>query len=329
MQGIDFEQLAGEILRGLRGHRSQVAFSRRLKYKSNVSYLWESGRNWPTAAVFLWAATRVGVDVDRVVREFFPRGAEWLEETDLCAASGVARVLDDLRGATPIQELARRTGRSRYAVSRWLKGETEPRLPDFLRMIEATSQRLVDFVGGFLDVQTLPVLASRARELAAARELVAKIPWSPAVLLAMQTEAYLELPAHEPGWLSGRLGLPLEVEFECVELLCASGQVLVEGRGEAVRMRVARVQSIDMRADPQAGKRLKQWWASVGLKHMENDKPGLFSYNVFSVSQSDYERLQEMHRSYYRALRAVVAASEPEQRVVVANVQLFALDSSS
>ena len=108
-------------------------------------------------------------------------------------------------------------------------------------------------------------MAARAQELAAARELVAKIPWSPAVLLAMQTEAYLELPAHKAGWLSERLGLPIEIEVECVHLLRTSGQVLAKGR----QLRVARVQSIDMRADPLAGKRLKHWWASVGLTHIE------------------------------------------------------------
>jgi hypothetical protein len=60
---LDFEALARQFLRALRGNRSQVAFSRRLRYRSNIAYLWESGRNMPTAAVALAAAARTGIDV--------------------------------------------------------------------------------------------------------------------------------------------------------------------------------------------------------------------------------------------------------------------------
>lgn len=323
MEPLNFEALAAQILRTLRGHRSQVGFSRRLKYKSNVAYLWESGRNWPRASVFFWAASRVGGDPHGALRSFYRDVPEWLDKADVADGKTIARLLEDLRGATPIQELASRTGRSRYAVARWLKGEAEPRLPDFLRMVDATSQRLLDFVALLVDIDTLPELAESWRELQAAKDLVARIPWAPAVLLALQTEEYLALKAHTVGWISKRLGLPLDIEVECMELLRASGQVRQHGK----RLRVARIQSIDTRADPNAGRRLREWWAEVGLDYIRKERPGLFSFNVFSVSQADYERLQEMHRSYYRSMRALVAASSPEQRVVAANVQLFPLDN--
>ena len=322
MLPLDYEALAREVLRELRGKRSQVAFSRRLKYRSNVAYLWESGRNWPTAAVALSAATRVGIDVTAAVGQFYRAAPTWLETTDLCTRDGVAALLEDLRGDTPILELASRAQRSRFAVARWLQGKAEPRLPDFLRLVEATSQRVLDFLAQLVDVSALPSAAPAWQQLQAARKLIAKLPWSPAVLLALQTEAYLQLQSHEPGWIAARIGIPEDVERECIELLEASGQIQrIKGRFE-----VTRVQAIDTRSDPASGLRLKQWWARVGLDAIAAEKPGLFSFNVFSVSDADLERLREMHRSYYRALRAVVAASEPPQRVVVANVQLFALD---
>ncbi|MCP4445119.1 MAG: DUF4423 domain-containing protein [Myxococcales bacterium] len=325
MDSLDFEVLAAQILRSLRGQRSQVGFSRRLKYKSNVAYLWESGRNWPKASVFFWAASRVGIDAHDAVERFYGDVPKWLVNADLSDSQSVARLLEDLRGDTPIQELSSRTERSRYAVARWLKGDAAPRLPDFLRMIDATSQRLLDFVALLVDIDTLPILEEPWRELQAAKDLVARIPWAPAVLLALQTEDYLALKRHEPGWIAARLGLPIEVEDECMDLLRASGQVRPSGK----RLRVVRIQSIDTRADPSAGRKLREWWARVGLDYIRDERPGLFSFNVFSVSQVDYERLQEMHRSYYRSMRALIAASSPEQRVVAANVQLFPLDMNA
>ena len=50
------------------------------------------------------------------------------------------------------------------------------------------------------------------------------------------------------------------------------------------------------------------------------------SYNLFTVSERDLGRLRELHLAYFRELRAIVAESEPAERVVVANVQLFGLD---
>lgn len=322
MLDLDYEMLAGDFLRALRGDRSQVAFSRRLKYKSNVCYAWESGRNWPTAATTLWAASRVGVDLPSAIAGFYRTPPAWLHDTSLASPEGVATLLDDLRGDTTILQIAAATDRSRYAVSRWLKGEAQPRLPDFFRLIEATSQRLLDFLSHLVNVEDLETARDAWRQLQAARALVGTMPWSPAILLMLQTEAYAALPAHRPGWIAERLGLPERAELECMELLKTSGQI----RRERDRWKVVRVLSIDTRNDPAAGRRLKQWWAQVGVDAIAAERAGLFSYNVFNVSQADFERLQSMHRNYFRALRAVVGASEPAERVCVANVQLFALE---
>ena len=321
MAPLRFEALARDFLRMLRGSRSQVAFSRRLKYRSNVAYLWESGRHWPTAAKTLYAAGRVGIDVRAAITRFYREPPAWLLRADLTDPAQVARFLDDLRGGTAILELADRTGRSRYAVARWLKGETEPRLPDFLRLIEATSQRVLDFLGQMVDVGSMPSARTAWRQLVAARSLLARAPWSPAVLLALQTEAYRKLGKHEPGWIARRLGLPPELEERSLELLAASGQIR-KARG---RWRVTRVQSIDTRSSPGAGLRLREWWAQVGLDYIRKERSGLFSFNVFSISSADLERLEDMHRAYFRAMRALIANSEPPEHVVVANVQLFEL----
>jgi hypothetical protein len=57
---VDFDRIARELMVALRGRRSQVAWSRRLGYRSNVAYAWESGRRSPTGAEMLRAAGRGG-----------------------------------------------------------------------------------------------------------------------------------------------------------------------------------------------------------------------------------------------------------------------------
>src|SRR5947209_5239759 len=147
---MNFEALSSELLRALRGKRSQTAFSKRLGYRSNVAYAWESGRAFPTALDFFNLLERAGKKVEPALAAFFrlPAGAALKQSPN--SAAGVAAFLDDLRGQTSIVDLARSAKRSRFAVARWLRGDAEPRLPDFLRLIECASLRLLDFLACFL-----------------------------------------------------------------------------------------------------------------------------------------------------------------------------------
>src|SRR5262245_17665765 len=143
--------MAAELLRALRGKRSQEAFARRVGVRSHAIYTWESARNFPTAARALQAARRSGIDVGAALERFYRRAPGWLAETDPCTPAGVARLLDDLRGASSIVAVARATDSSRFAVARWLKGTAQPRLPEFLRLVEGTSLRVLDFVACLVD----------------------------------------------------------------------------------------------------------------------------------------------------------------------------------
>jgi len=316
---MDFEQMASELIRALRGRRSQMAFSRRLGFRTNVVHTWEAQRRWPTASRSLAAAQRVGVDPKAALARFYGTVPLWVGSTDPTSPELVTRLLEDLRGRTSIGDVARRTGRSRFAVARWLKGEAEPRLPDFLRLIEAMSLRVLDFVAAFVDPRQLPSLGERWEKLEAGRRAAFELPWSHAVLRVLELESYQREP-HRPGFVAEQLGIDLAEENECLAALLASGQLDWDGS----RYRVG-AQLTDTRRHPEAGRILKLFWARQALGRLERESPGLFSYNLFSVSERDYERLRELHLAYFRELRRIVAESEPAERVVLAQLTLLPL----
>jgi transcriptional regulator with XRE-family HTH domain len=319
---LNYEDLARDFIRALRGGRSQAALSRRLGFRTNVLYAWESGRRWPTAAVVLHTAQRLRIDVKGLLRRFFASTPGWLEPLDPAAPAGVARLLEELRGKIPVVELARRTGLSRYAIARWLSGAAQPRFPDFLRLFEGASLRVLDFVALFHEPSTLPSAASAWRALQAHRSAVYEYPWISAVLGVLELSEYSALSRHLPGWIAQRLGISLEEEQRCLEVLSESGQIVRKGR----RWELARSQTVDTRQDPSAERKLKEWWAELGVSRLRAGAPGQFSFNVFAVSEADYARLRELHQSYFRQLRSIVAQSTPSERILVANVQLFPLD---
>jgi transcriptional regulator with XRE-family HTH domain len=325
---MDYEALSQQLIRALRGKRSQVALSRRLRYDSNVLYTWESGRRAPTAAAFFTLAQRVGVDVGRVMAAFGGAPSEAFKGQDWTDPATSAQFLSQLREGTTAVELARRVKTNRVSVARWLKGEAEPRLPDFLRMVQASSLRLLDFLAGFVAPEQLPEARDAWLVLEAQRRVAYGLPWSHAVMRALELEDYQRLPAHEPGWIAERLGLSREEEERCLDAL-AKAKLIERRRGH---WQASRVLTVDTRRNPEASVALKRHWTQVGLERMPALAPGgedLFSYNLFTVSERDWQRLREMHIAYFQELRRVIEASKPAERVGLLNLQLLRLDDCS
>ncbi len=322
--GPDPETVAREFLVALRGKRSQTAWSRRLGYRSNVAYAWESGRRWPTAAETFRACGRAHIDVEASLIRFYGSRPAWLDTVDPSSPEGIAAFLDDLRGSTSITDLSEHSGISRYSVSRWLAGRTQPRLPDFFCMIEAASVRLVDFLAALVDPAQLPSVHPIWLRLESRRRGAFELPWTQAVVRCLEIQDYIQLPAHEPGWIARRLGIPADEEARCIEFLRKAGRITWTGTHFTADTR-----AVDTRLHPAVGRRLKAHWARVGAERAEAGSPGQFSYNVFTVSRADFERIRQAHLDYYRLLRSIVSESTPEEVVAVANVQLFALNDHS
>lgn len=312
-------EVARQLIRAIRGRRSQEAFSRRLGYTSNPVADWEAGRRFPTAAETLRACRLSGIDVRTAVERFAPNEGPTIgDEGD----ADVAAWLSALRGNTTLKELAERTGESRYAVSRWLTGDTRPRLPEFLALVQALTSRLSDLVAELVDIELVPALLEAHRQRHASRRLAFDEPWVSAVLVVMETADYRALPRHEPGWIARRLEVPLEIEERCLARLVETG-LLVQERG---RYLTREELTIDARAEPDGMKRLKAHWASLG--HSRATKPhdgDLVSYNVIAVSREDLDRIREAHVRYFMEVRSIVANSRPEVAALV-NVQLLTWD---
>src|SRR3954468_19586497 len=133
---FDYGQLGSELIRALRGKRSQTALSRRIGYKTNVVYLWEAQKGAPTGAGFLQLAQRVGIDVRHSLEQFYRKPPPWLAEHDPTQVSGVAALLEDLRGASTLVETAAKLRVSRFALARWLRAEAAARVAHFLEAVE-------------------------------------------------------------------------------------------------------------------------------------------------------------------------------------------------
>ena len=312
---FDPETCASQFLRAIRGPRSQIAFARRLGYRANPIADWENGRRYPTAPEAIRACERVGRDVIAAFRDFHPEAARGLESL---GAPELAVWMTRLKGATSIAELAQRTGRTRHQVGRWLSGASKPRLPDWLRLVEAMTGRVSDLLAELCDITALSAIAPLHHARVRARRLAFEHPWTAALLRVLECADYRAEP-RPAGWIAERLGLPPEAEEELLGVLTDAGIVQRDAAG---RLEEQVPLTVDTRAGNDAVRRLKTHWARVATERIATMREtDLFSYNLFSCSRADAARIREMQRATYREIRSIVAASEPCEAVGLVYLQ--------
>jgi transcriptional regulator with XRE-family HTH domain len=322
--GTDTERLARELVRQLRGKRSQLALSKHLGYASNVCQTWELGKRYPKASDFLLLAHKSRVPLASAIGGFLQHRAHWSQLSGVTSPRAVQALVRDLRGDRRIRELSASAGAGRATLSRWLSGSGEPRLPDLLRLVQAATHRLLEFVAIFAPPERLSATRADWQGLELQRKLAYELPLSHVVLRALELQSYQACKVHRDGFLAQLLGISVAEERRYLSALARAKQI----QKRKGLWRSARVLTVDTRRDPAANQRLKQYWAQLGAERALEERDGLFCYNLFTVSEADYARLRELQLAYFEQLRAVVARSAPCDRVVLTNLQLFALSGA-
>lgn len=316
-----FAEIAKDFCRALRGRRSQRQLSRRLGYGTNVAFGWESGRRFPTLPTLLRVAAYNGVDVHHALSDFVRQESALGADVAVSDPALTAILFQALKGGLSNAEIGARIGRSASQVSRFMAGTSQPRLPDVLAIVDATTGRLLDFLALFVPPSGLPSVARDFRVLEERRRIATELPWSHAVLRVLELASYAALACHDDAWVAARLGLPEDEVRACLEALSRAGLVRwQEGRYAAT------AETVDMtRGAAEPRQRLKAHWLDVAARRQRRGDPGLYSYNLVSVARADLERLRALHVRYFHELRQIVSDSREPDCVALVAMQLFEL----
>lgn len=300
-----------QLLRALRGGRSQVAFSRKLGYLGNPVADWEAGRRCPTAREALRACELSSIDVVEAFGRF--HRVQLVRDAQGFA---LARWLTELKGSVSATELAARAGRSRQQVGRWLNGKAEPRLDDFLCLVDAITGRVCDLIATLVPIEKVPSVERDYQQRVAARRLAHEEPWTEAIVRCMETAHYRARPEHVPGVIAQALGIDAATEQRCLDKLEQAGVIARHGP----RYAPARSLTVDTRAIPQ----LKAHWCRVAESRLAQPAVNDVScYNVMCASAEDIVRIRQLVLATYREIRSIVEHTEREEAVALFNLQLI------
>lgn len=295
--------------------------SQRLGHLSNVVYRWETGLRHPTLSQFFRLAGCAGRSARKCVVQFDPhlkalvQGNRPLEKLS-------HQLLVALTEGQTVTVVARRTGLSRHAVSRMLHGHSEPRLPDVLRVVQAATGRMVDWVAAFVSPEKLPSLASAWSELQARRTLAYRHPLSELLTAALETADYQLRGGHDSQWLATRLELSQQSVESTLHAMIGAG---VLQRSED-RWHVSPHRRVDTDVDKVAVHALKMFWTAEALRRMERFGQTKAAYSVMSISEEALQAATNVLLEAYREVRRLCAGSQRTERVALLNIQLSVLD---
>jgi hypothetical protein len=306
------ERVARELVRAIRGSQSQVAFSRRLGYASNIAADWESGRRSPTIEETLRAAGRRGIDVPAAFAAFHARTAGALDPED------VSKWLVAVRGSVTNREIAALTGFSEHRIGRWMRGASHPRLPQFLVLVDAITRRCSDLVAALVPIEQVPSLLAVHEARTRVRRLAFDLPWTTAIL----TQLGVVQPHPDPAPIVARsLGLETAEVQRVLRLLTDAGVVASTPDG----LRVVAPLTVDTQATDADLQRVREHWSDVSRARLSAPLPvDRFAYNVFNVSFADLQRIHALQAATYHEIRAIVAASTPSETSALLLTHLLA-----
>jgi uncharacterized protein DUF4423 len=310
-----YARASRELVRAVRGKRSQLVLSRRLGYRGNPVTDWEAGRSHPDTLEVLEAARLAKLPVKAAFERFHPAPPPRLDR----GAAGLAAWLDAVRGSTTFAALSARLGCSRYVVRRWFGAEAQIKLPAFLRLVDVLTDRVQDWVAELVGIERVPSLAERFERVRLAKLLAFELPWSEAVLRVLETARYRTQPSAGAAAIASWLSIDTDHVAQVLEKLVAAG-VVSETSGE---YRVVGTLSVDTRVTPDGLRRLRQHWLGALLERSRTPHPTDWSaYNVMSLSAADLAFVRERLQSVFREIRSRVAASEPTEEVALVMLQL-------
>lgn len=317
----DWKLVSRQLISALRGRLSRAHFSRLLGYTTNVVSDWEAGRRSPTMGEFLRACSVRKWDVLGAV-ESFHRAAS--PSFCSCGAYLPSRWLDELRGSTSVVEIARRANISRFQAARWLSGESQPRIGDFLKLLDAITGRAADFIGRLVGAKKIPALQALLLRQQAARRLAFAHPASEGVLRILETERYQNAKAHRAGMIADALGLPLEQEEMTLHALLEAGIV----RRAGTKYSVGEPLAVETNASIAEKARLKGFWMDVAKRRLEAPQESDFlGYLVVSLSEHDRDQARAILARTYREILSLVASSEPVETAALVQLSLVNFES--
>lgn len=318
LSSLNFEEIQKQLIAALRGDRSQAKLSELLGYRHNQFRKWESSERSISWRNFLRVTEYCNVDMQNALR----RGLAFEGMAD--DAAGIVRHLVGYASSEDVRIL---TNLTRHQLQRWLKGQNEPSLQDMFRLMHLSALNLTEFVCALVDIDEIDELKDIHKDRQALRAVVRVTPDSLALMAAMTLgqSANLEIePSNSEAltYLALKSGLSEQQASEILADIVKAGALRKAGERFWISQGMDLADSTDGVCDivahlAQRGREVSEVRRRQPYEHA--------SYEVAALSTDARDEIGRRTSDFYRAVRAICAKDEQENKncLLVVAVQCF------
>jgi transcriptional regulator with XRE-family HTH domain len=304
------EHIDLELLRTLRGKRSQAHFSQILGYRYNQVHLWEMGKRTLDWNDFVHLCSTLKRPLTSTI----------LKLTALQDELAIAKILSHGFRSHKKNELAKNLGISTSKLSRWLSGKSVPSLQESFRMMSLAYLNFADFLDEIAGPGKLRSIQPKVEESRKLSDLMVRLPYIGAVAPALALRSYRALKQHKPGFVAEAAGITLAQEEEALRVLREFGQI--ELKNGIYQLRHYKVNVMNEKERFHAA---CQYWAERAAKQTKwLGQKSLFGYRVFGITEAGYQKLRQAQINYYNEITEILAQDKsPPDHVVTVNFHTF------
>jgi transcriptional regulator with XRE-family HTH domain len=296
---MDYSQLKKELLPHLRGRIPQSQVDKKLGVTFTKTYRWESGTTHLMWSDFVSLCIALKIPINDFLKEAFTYHGE---------IKSSAPLVQHLTGTSTQKEILEVFQISRYTLSRWLSGFSEPTFEQMLALMDFGSPDFLRFLELITAGTILPSTQERTTQDRLKMKHTMSYPWLPVLLSALELKSYRSNPSDQ--YLAVKTKLPIEEIHKALKELQESS--IIEWTGAYWRTLVHRRYLQSSREDNQHMARyvfdtsLKAIDTSAGNKNMR------LSWTIFSLNKKAYAEIIQRYTEFFNDLGKIVAANQED-----------------
>ena len=312
---MNVKKLRCELIRALRGDRSQGQLSQRLKIGFNKVYKWEKGTASISWSEFLVLAKLCKCDVSQAIQgSYLYRGK----------IDNAANLVIGLLGTDQVNTISKRTGFGTGMVRRWLKGTSEPSLDVILSIMHRTQVTLVEFLTQLVDIESLPSLRKEYDLIMQTKQIFRSNLFLEAVACALNLQEYADAPKHPTGLIAKKLGISVSEEEAYLKLLLQCEVIEFDGKKYHHRPGLLDLTSQDTKIRIE----MRKFWLKKSLDLVTPlkapPKEGMMHWAVAAVSEETGKLMTEAQKRFHHEIQLLMRTDpRPKNTIRLLCVQLL------
>lgn len=304
-----------ELLKCIRGQKSQTQINRKLGFGFNQIYRWESGLVRISWGDFVKLCDACKVDLKNALQKTVKFSDEKIDGTSLVKA---------LIGSDKITKIAKEVKISRFILSDWIKGHSEPPLEGILKLL-AHQDLLMYFIESLIDIKDSELFNKIASDKKSGLNFFYENPPASAVLMCLELKSYQNLSKHSSQFISQKAQM---VEADVDKYLQQMLQLnLINLENGKYNKNAAK---FNTKGDFEGDKQLRSYWVHKGLqfdrKRLQITEDSSFGYMLVSA---DKKKIAKMKEAYLQALQAFYSFGDDshsdDDELTILTFQMFPL----